>query len=112
MTIEIPVDNSEAEAVLPSVQPDGSGIGVNYADAFIKNLRVSREGIPQVNVRRHGLKIVVSVGDRKGEGLMRRLRYGPDVKRILREALKEAALSAGVELSFQVDKIVLRPSDA
>ena len=49
----------------------------------------------KVTVKRKGLKILLQIGERKGEGLMRRLDHGPDVKNILRKALEDAAEAAG-----------------
>ena len=58
---------------------DRSGIGVHYVDAFIKPMNATLADGTEVKCKRRGLKITLSVGDRKGEGLMRRLagRAGP-----------------------------------
>ena len=47
--------------------------------------------------KRRGLKITVSVGDRKGEAILRRIENGPDVRAILHAALTEAFAQAGAK---------------
>jgi hypothetical protein len=39
------------------------------------------------------------VGKDKGEGLLRRLEHGPDVKTMLRHALEEAAAQVGARVA-------------
>jgi hypothetical protein len=51
--------------------------------------------------KRRGLKLTLTLGDRTGEGLLRRLQHGPHVKVIVREALREAARNAGAEIRFE-----------
>ena len=36
MRVTVPVDQAAADAHLPETKPDGSGIGVNYADQLLK----------------------------------------------------------------------------
>jgi len=79
----------ESETLIPPSQPDGSKIGVNYADAYIKALNIDTEEGLKITCKRRGLTIVLTIGDRKGEGLMRRLEYGPDAKNILLQACIE-----------------------
>jgi hypothetical protein len=55
----------------------------------------------RVKCKRRGLKILLNVGDKKGEGLMRRLDVSRDPMRMLDAALQEAANSAGVELTVE-----------
>jgi hypothetical protein len=62
---------------------------------------VALEDGKKVSARRKGLKVILEIGDRKGEALLRRLEDGPDPRRILRRALEEAASSAGS--SFTVE---------
>jgi hypothetical protein len=52
-------------------------------------------------MKRRGLKITLTLGDKTGEGLLRRLQHGPDAKRIVREAVREAARNAGAEIHFE-----------
>jgi hypothetical protein len=60
-----------------------------------------------VRCKRRGLKITLSAGGKKGEGLMRRLQVSTDPVVMLDAALKEAAKAAGVELSVESGGIYL-----
>ena len=64
-------------------------------DAFLKPLNCELEDEVRLACKRRGLKITVSVGDRKGEAILRRIEHGPDVQAILRAALTEAFGQAG-----------------
>ncbi len=91
---------AEAANCLPAVEPDASDIGVNYADAVLKIFKQTLPDGRRLSCRRRGLKLTLKVGDRQGEGLMRRLDHGPDTENILHQALHEAAAEAGAELSI------------
>ena len=91
MKIHIASENKEAEKLIPPSEPDGSGIGVNYTDAYIKPLNVELEDGRKVTCKRKGLKITLAIGEATGEAIMRRIEHGPDVKHILRRALEAAA---------------------
>ena len=101
MKVRIAEEDQAVEGLIPPAKRDGSGIGVNYADAYIKGIKHTLEDGRTIACKRRGLKIILAVGDRKGEALMRRLDHGPDVKVILREALSEAARAAGAALSVE-----------
>jgi hypothetical protein len=90
-----------AASKLPQHTDDKSGIGVHYVDAYLKPMNVTLEDGTAVKCKRRGLKIMLAVGARKGEGLMRRLAVGPDPVIMLDAALQEAATAAGVELSVE-----------
>lgn len=107
MKLRVCEENRKAEELIPPAQPDGSKIGVNYADAYIKGLNVTLEDGTRVSCKRRGLKVTLAIGDRKGEALMRRLEHGPDVRNILRAALEEAAQAAGVRFLVEESKIYL-----
>lgn len=100
-------ENKDAEALIPPAATDGSKIGVNYADAYLKALNVELSGGTRVLVKRKGLKILLQIAEKHGEGLMRRREHGPDVKVILRKALEEAACAAGSSLSVEAGGIYL-----
>ena len=87
-------ENPAAAEWLPENKPDGSGIGVNYVDAFLKPLNCELEDELRLACKRRGLKITVSLGDRKGEAILRRIEHGPDVRSILHAALTEAFAQA------------------
>ncbi len=97
--------NQEAKTKLPPTIQDKSGIGVHYIDAYIKPMNVKLENGTRVACKRKGLKITLTVGDKKGEGLMRRLDISKDPIVMLDAALQEAARAAGVELKITESEI-------
>jgi hypothetical protein len=99
--------NKEAKEKLPPNFDDKSGIGVHYMDAFIKPMNTQLEDGTRVACRRKGLKITLTVGDKKGEGLMRRLDVSKDPVIMLNAALQEAAQAAGVELQITDNEILV-----
>jgi hypothetical protein len=103
--------NTAAVGKLPQHTDDKSGIGVHYVDAYLKPMNTKLEDGTPVKCKRRGLKITLSVGTRKGEGLMRRLDVSPDPIVMLDAALQEAAKSAGVELSVEGGAIVLEMAE-
>lgn len=84
--------------LLASHRVDGSGVGINYVDASLKPVRLTLEDGRKVTCKRRGLKLTLTIGDKSGEGLLRRLANGPDEKNMFREALVEAARNAGADL--------------
>jgi hypothetical protein len=107
MKTRIATENAQAEQLIPPTAPDNSGIGVNYADAYLKPLNVQLEGGPKIACKRKGLKVVLSIGDRTGEAVMRRVEHGPDVRQILRRALETAAVEAGSQFTVEHHEIYL-----
>ena len=99
--------NTAAKEKLPALTEDKSGIGVHYVDAWIKPMNKKLEDGTPVRCKRRGLKIQLVAGSKKGEGLMRRLEVGPDPEVMLDAALKEAAQSAGVELTVEDGAVYL-----
>lgn len=93
--------NPAAPSRLPELTGDKSGIGVHYVDAYIKPMNTKLPDGTAVKCKRRGLKITLTVGTKKGEGLMRRLAIGPDPVVMLDAALHEAANAAGIELSVE-----------
>lgn len=93
--------NPAVEEKLPGRTDDKSGIGVHYVDAYIKPMNVKLEDGTPVKCKRRGLKIVLSAGPKKGEGLMRRLAVSPDPVVMLQAALEEAAVAAGIGLAIE-----------
>jgi hypothetical protein len=90
--------NSAATEKLPAQTGDKSGIGVHYVDAFLKPMNVALEDGTKVRCKRRGLKIALAVGDKKGDGLLRRLDVSRDPIAMLDAALQEAARAADVGL--------------
>jgi hypothetical protein len=112
MRVTIPVDEAAADAHLPSAKPDGSGIGVNYADQILKPFKQTLPDGRKLTAKRRGLKITVVIGDRTGEAIMQRLADGPDAKTVFRKALERAATSAGATLTCAAGAILLDVPDA
>jgi hypothetical protein len=101
MTVKLCDVNPAAESRLPQHTDDKSGIGVHYVDAYLKPMNRILEDGTKVSCKRRGLKIVLSVGTRKGEGLLRRLDVGPDPIVMLDAALRDAAQAAGTQLTVE-----------
>lgn len=101
--------NSAARSKLPPAEPDKSGIGVHYMDAFIAPMNTQLADATRVSCKRKGLKITLRVGTKKGEGLMRRLDVGPDPVMMLQAALQEAAKAAGVQLQVTDTEVLIVP---
>lgn len=98
-----------AAAKLPPAFADKSGIGVHYVDAFIKPMNAALPDGTRVTCKRRGLKVTLTVGTKKGFGLMRRLQVGPDPVVMLRACLQEAAQAAGVQLQVTDKEILITP---
>jgi hypothetical protein len=94
------VDRAALEK-LPQYTGDKSGIGVHYVDAYLKPMNAKLEDGTAVKCKRRGLKITLTAGDKKGDGLMRRLAVSADPVAMLDAALQEAAKEAGVGLSVE-----------
>lgn len=105
-------ENTAAEDLLPPKQPDKSGIGVNYIDAYIKPFNVAVEDGPAVKCKRKGLKILFQIGEAKGEAVMNRLQDGPDPRDILRVALSASAADAGMRFLVDEGGVYLEPLEA
>lgn len=101
--------NLEAKEKLPPSFSDKSGIGVHYTDAFIKPMNKTLEDGTRISCKRKGLKLMLVVGTKKGEGLMRRLDVSKDPVLMLQSALLEAAKNAVVELKITDNEILVEP---
>jgi hypothetical protein len=99
--------NTAAREKLPPAFKEKSGIGSHYTDAFLKPMNTKLPDGTRVACKRRGLKIMLVVGTKKGEGLMRRLDVGPDPVVMLKTALQEAAKAAGVELQITDTEILV-----
>ena len=101
--------NQAATEKLPPTTADKSGVGVHYIDAFIKPMNTKIENEVRVSCKRKGLKVTLTVGAKKGDGLMRRLDVSRDPVIMLQAALQEAAKGAGVELKITDSEIFVTP---
>ena len=90
---------------LPANFQDKSGVGVHYVSAFIKQLTTKLEDGTTVMCKRKGLKLMLRINSAKGEGLLRRLEHGPDVKTMLSHALTEAATNAGAKMEIRGNEV-------
>lgn len=99
--------NAAAAEKLPSVALDKSGIGVHYIDAYIKPMNATLADGVAVKCKRRGLKITLTAGAKKGEGIMRRIQVSPDPVIMLGAALQEAATAAGIALTVEDGAIFL-----
>ena len=99
MRVRLGEVNPKAAALLPPGAPDGSGVGVNYVDAYVKPIKATLDDGRKITCTRRGLALTLKVGQVAGEGLLRRLEHGPDVKQMLRRALEEAAENADASFS-------------
>ena len=107
MKVKICDVNPAALQKLPRHTDDRSGIGVHYVDAYIKPMNTKLEDGTPIRCKRRGLRIMLTVGPDKGEGLMRRLDVSADPVAMLDAALREAAKAARVELTFENGAIYL-----
>jgi hypothetical protein len=107
MKVTIPIDEKQADQHLPEVKPDGSGVGINYVDQILKNFKLTLTDGRKMLAKRRGLKITLTIGDKQGEAIMRRMEHGPDVKNIFRKALEEAAQNAGASIQIESNQIDL-----
>ncbi len=99
--------NGVAAQKLPQHTGDKSGVGVHYVDAFIKPFNAKLADGTRVKCKRRGLKITFTVGDKSGDGLLRRLEVSRDPVVMLQAALQEAAAAAGVRLLVEESAVYL-----
>ena len=107
MKLKICDVNAAAIDKLPAKTDDKSGIGVHYVDAYLKPMNTKLEDGTAVKCKRRGLRITLTAGTVKGEGLMRRLDVSSDPVAMLDAALNEAASAAGVQLTVEDGAIYL-----
>ncbi len=100
------IDQTAQTKLSPEIH-DKSGIGAHYTDAFIKPMNTNLEDGTRISCKRKGLKIILGIGAKKGEGLMRRLDVSKDPVIMLNAALQDAAKAAGVELKIAETEIFI-----
>jgi hypothetical protein len=99
--------NPAAKEKLPPTTEDKSGVGVHYMDAYIKPMNAKLPDGTMVKCKRRGLKVTLTAGTKKGEGLMRRLDVSKDPVVMLDAALQEAAKAAGVALTVEGNEVFI-----
>ena len=102
------INQDAREKLAPEIN-DKSRIGVHYIGAFIKPMNTKLADGTRVSCKRKGLKLILRVGKKKGEGLMRRLDVSPDPEVMLRAALHEAAEQADIGLKITENEILIAP---
>jgi hypothetical protein len=85
--------NAAALEKLPKLTDDKSGVGVHYVDAYIKPMNTKLADGTPVKCKRKGLRISLSAGGRKGDGLLRRLDVSRDPVVMLDAALRRVSNS-------------------
>lgn len=95
MKINIGIENTSAEKLLPPNYQDNSGIGVHFIDEYLKQLNIKTQDSFEIKAKRKGLKISLKINNDIGNGLIRLEQYGPDPKIMLYKALNEAANEIG-----------------
>lgn len=108
MKVKVCDVSAAAQERLETAGEDKSGVGVHYVDAFLKPMNGTLPDGTVVKCKRRGLRITLTVGTRKGEGLLRRLAVGGDPPQMLAAALREAATAAGVEVTMEAGGVYLR----
>jgi hypothetical protein len=105
--------NAAALGLLPKFTEDKSGVGAHYVDAYIKPMNTKLPDGTPVKCKRKGLRISISMGGRKGDGLLRRLDVSRDPVLMLDAALQEAAAAAGMQLAVEdgVIFVTLEPAE-
>ena len=105
-------ENPTATDMLRPEKNDRSGIGVHYVDAFLKPLKagVTLPDGTKFSAKRRGLKVTLTLGTAKGEGLMRRLQVSRDPAVMLRSALDEAGAKIGARLLVEDGQLTLERS--
>jgi hypothetical protein len=93
--------NAAALEKLPKLTDDKSGVGAHYVDAYIKPMNIKLPDGTPVKCKRKGLRISLSAGGKKGDGLLRRLDVSRDPVIMLDAALQEAATAAGIGLAVE-----------
>jgi hypothetical protein len=111
MNVSIPIDEAAADQFLPRNKLDGSGVGINYVDAYLKAFKLTLADGRKLLAKRRGIKITLTVGEAKGEGLLRRMVHGPDPKVLLGHALAEAAAELGAAVIISAGQVELHLPD-
>ena len=101
--------NAAAKEKLPPTFAEKSGVGAHYTDAFIKPMNTKLADGTRVSCKRKGLKLTLTVGTKKGEGLLRRIDVSKDPVIMLNAALNEAAQAAGVAVKITDTEILITP---
>jgi hypothetical protein len=113
MKIDLAPENLDAPAQLRPEKNDRSGVGVHYVDAYLKPLKagITLPDGRKFSAKRRGLKVTLTLGTLKGDGLMRRLTVSRDPTVMLRAALDEAGVKLQAHVSSDGGRLVLELPD-
>lgn len=113
MKIDLAPENTAATDQLRPEKNDRSGVGVHYVDAYLKPIRaaITFPDGTKFSAKRRGLKVTLTLGARKGEGLMRRLAVSNDPTVMLAAALDEAGAGIGARLFTENGRLILKVPD-
>ena len=96
----------EIDQKLPRHRPDGSRIGVNYADAFGKCLNTTLPDGRPLAYRRRGLELTLTLGDRKAKTLLDRWAGHGDVQTIHGQAMSKLAEQLGYKYRYENRQVI------
>jgi len=99
--IKVAAIPEEVDAMLPKNRSDGSRIGVNYADAFGRQLNTTLSDGRALSYKRRGLQITLTLGDRSASALMDRLEGQEDPVTILSQTLEKIARELGYQFTYE-----------
>ena len=104
-----PIETAATDKLLPETN-DRSGIGAHYVDAYLKPLRsgVALPSGEKVSVKRRGLKLTLSIGPKRGFGLMRRATADGDPVQMMHDALDEAGAQIGAQILEKRGRLILK----
>src|SRR5687767_6122627 len=90
----------DVDQSLPAGRPDGSKIGVNYADAFGRHLNTTLPDGRALSYKRRGLQITLALGEQTASALMNRWEGKEDPVTILQQTLGKIAEQLGYRFSY------------
>jgi hypothetical protein len=103
--IEIATIPEDVDQKLPPTRPDGSRIGVNYADAFGKNLNTTLPDGRVLAYKRRGLQVTLTLGDQAATALMDRIAGNEEPITILNQTFEKLAEQLGYRYKYENRKV-------
>lgn len=105
--IKIATIPEEIDLALPKSRSDGSRVGVNYADAFGRQLNTTLPDGRSLSYKRRGLQLTLTLGDQSASALMDRLAGREDPVTILNQTLEKIARQLGYAYSCEERTVYL-----
>jgi hypothetical protein len=105
---QIPIASipEEVDQRLPQHRPDGSRIGVNYADAFGKCLNTTLPDGRPLAYKRRGLELTLTLGDQKAKTLLDRWAGQGDAQSIHNLAMTRLAEQLGYKYRYEDRQVI------